>query len=82
MEQHQVKEPNKKHNVGVLFWWLTVSMIAVLVVGAAVLSLITKFEVGHSDSAQLTSHPTNVDHKYASALQLALQFFDVQKCII
>jgi len=80
MELHRHKEPNKNHNVGALFLWLAVSMIAVLVVAAAVLSLITKFEVGHSHSAQLTSHPTNVVQKYASALQLALQFFYVQKC--
>ncbi|ESW28146.1 hypothetical protein PHAVU_003G262600 [Phaseolus vulgaris] len=79
MELNRYKEPNKNHNVGALFLWLAVSMIAVLVVAAAVLSLITKFEVGHSHSAQLTSHPTNVVQKYASALQLALQFFYVQK---
>ncbi|TKY55887.1 Endoglucanase 2 [Spatholobus suberectus] len=70
-------EPNKKPYVSALWWWLTVSIIAVLVVGTGVLSLITKF--GHSDSAQFTTRPTNVVQKYASALELALQFFDVQK---
>ena len=58
------------------------SMITGLLLGAAVVSVVTKFEVRHSDSAQLTSHPTNVVQKYASALQLALQFFDDQKCNI
>ncbi|WVZ25709.1 hypothetical protein V8G54_004253 [Vigna mungo] len=79
MERHHLKEPNKKHNVGALFWWLTVSMIAGLLLAAAVVYVVTKFEVGHSDSAQLTSQTTKVVQKYASALQLALQFFDVQK---
>ncbi|KAG5050854.1 hypothetical protein JHK87_003052 [Glycine soja] len=79
--EHKVndKEPNKKHYVGALCWWLTVSIIAVLVVVAGVLSLITKFKFGHSNSPEFTSHPTNVVQKYASALELALQFFDVQK---
>ena len=81
--EHKVndKEPNKKHYVGALCWWLTVSIIAVLVVDAGVLSLITKHGFGHSNSPEVTSHhPTYVIQKYASALELALQFFDVQKC--
>lgn len=78
MEQ-KVGDPNKKHYVSVLWWWITVSIIAVLVIGAGVLSLITKFH-GHSHSSKFTSQPTNVVQKYASALELALQFFDVQKC--
>lgn len=56
------------------------SVIAGLLLAAAVVYVVTKFEVGHSDSAQLTSQTTKVVQKYASALQLALQFFDVQKC--
>ncbi|RDX91928.1 Endoglucanase 24, partial [Mucuna pruriens] len=76
--EHKVGDPNKNHYVGALCWWLTVSIIAVLVLCAAVISLTTKF--GHSGSAHFTSRPTNVVQKYASALELALQFFDVQKC--
>ena len=57
------------------------SIIAVLVVDAGVLSLITKHGFGHSNSPEVTSHhPTYVIQKYASALELDLQFFDVQKC--
>ncbi|KAK7262948.1 hypothetical protein RJT34_30530 [Clitoria ternatea] len=68
-------KPNKKYHVGALFWWLAVSIIAILVVAAGVLSIITKF--GHK--AKPTTRPTNVVQKYASALELALQYFDVQK---
>ncbi|KAK7376082.1 hypothetical protein VNO78_34934 [Psophocarpus tetragonolobus] len=77
--EHKIKEPNKKHYVGAFCWWVTVSIFAVLVVGAGILSLITKFRFGHSDSEEFTSSPTNVVQKYASALELALLFFDVQK---
>ncbi|KAL2333788.1 hypothetical protein Fmac_015001 [Flemingia macrophylla] len=56
-----------------------VSIIAILVLGVGVLSLITKFKFGHTDPAQLTTSPTNVVQKYAYALDLALQFLDVQK---
>ena len=57
--EHKVndKEPNKKHYVGALCWWLTVSIIAVLVVVAGVLSLITKFKFGHSNSSQFLHVP-------------------------
>ncbi|KAG5108487.1 hypothetical protein JHK84_045394 [Glycine max] len=58
----------------------SLSIIAVLVVDAGVLSLITKHGFGHSNSPEVTSHhPTYVIQKYASALELDLQFFDVQK---
>ncbi|KAJ1422592.1 Six-hairpin glycosidase superfamily [Sesbania bispinosa] len=68
---------NKKYYVGALCWRFIVSIIAVLVIGAAVFTILTKFR--HSHSPQSPSRPTNLVQKYASALELALQFFDVQK---
>ncbi|XP_027347965.1 endoglucanase 2-like [Abrus precatorius] len=76
MEHKVIGNSYKKYNVGALCW-LTVSIIAALVVGAGVLSIVTKFD--HSDSAKRSTSPTNVVQKYASALELALQFFDAQK---
>lgn len=78
MEQ-KIGETNKKYYGSALFWWLTVSIVAVLVVGAGVFTIITKFQFHHHSHS---TQPTNVVHKYASALQLALQFFDVQKGIL
>ncbi|XP_061341166.1 endoglucanase 2-like [Gastrolobium bilobum] len=73
----KVGEPNKKYYVGALCCRLTVSFIAILLLGGVVFSILTKFR--HSDSAQPSTRPTNVVQKYASSLELALQFFDVQK---
>ncbi|KAK7250798.1 hypothetical protein RIF29_33483 [Crotalaria pallida] len=78
MEQ-KVAKPNKKLDVCGLCCNLIVSIITILVVGSGVFYLWNKFH--HHDSAQLPSQsqPTNVVQKYAHALDLALQFFDVQK---
>lgn len=77
--EKKVGEANKRYYGSALFWWLTVSIVAVLVVGAGVFTIITKFHFHHHSHS---TKPTNVVHKYASALQLALQFFDVQKGIL
>lgn len=78
--KHKVVKPNKKYqyHVGALCWWLTLSIIGILVVGAAILLILKRLH--HHDSAQSSAVPTNIVQKYASALELALQFFDVQKC--
>ncbi|KAK2355574.1 endoglucanase [Trifolium repens] len=67
-------DSNRKHYGSALFWWLTVSVVAILVVAAGVFTIFINFH-HHSHSSQ----PSNIVPKYASSLQLALQFFDVQK---
>ncbi|XP_057415695.1 endoglucanase 2-like [Lotus japonicus] len=76
MEQ-KVTVTNKKYLLGALFWKLAVSIIAVLVIGAGVFTILTKFRYSHSP--KLHTRPTNIVHKYASALELSLLFFDAQK---
>jgi ABC-type multidrug transport system permease subunit len=68
-------DSNRKHYGIALFWWLTVSVVAILVVAAGVFTIFINFH-HHSHSSQ----PSNIVPKYASSLQLALQFFDIQKC--
>ena len=59
-------------------WFLLVSVIAILVVVAGVLAIIEDLKDSKKDSA--SHHPGPVVKKYADALDIALQFFDVQKC--
>lgn len=75
MEDKVGDDANRKHYGSALCWWLTVSVVAIFVVGAGVFTILTKFH-HHSHSPQLS----NINPKYVSSLQLALQFFDVQKC--
>ncbi|XLU52431.1 hypothetical protein S245_047079, partial [Arachis hypogaea] len=74
----KVAKKKKNKNVGALCWWLTVSMIGMVVVGAGVLLLLKKLR-HHASPQTLSTFPTNIVQKYASALELCLQFFDVQK---
>lgn len=67
----------KRFNVA-WFWWLTVFAIGALVLTASVLSILNKLH--GSDSTELPTHPASVVQNYATALELAVQFFDVQKC--
>ncbi|PNY12986.1 endoglucanase 24-like protein [Trifolium pratense] len=67
-------DANRKYYGSALCWWLTVSVVAILVVAAGVFTIFINFH-RHSHSPQ----PSNIVPKYASSLQLALQFFDVQK---
>lgn len=69
----------KRFDIVTLVWWLTVFAIAVLVVAAVVLSVLKFLHLSHS-SPQLPTEPTNIVQNYATALDLALQFFDIQKC--
>lgn len=59
--------------------WLIVLVVAALVVTAAVIA----FKVKHKKSSDLgpvPGPPGAVTEKYADALGVALQFFQVQKC--
>ncbi|CAI8609039.1 unnamed protein product [Vicia faba] len=74
MELKVGDDGNRKHYGSAVYWWFTVSMVAIFVVGAGVFTILTKIH-HHSHSPQLS----NINPKYVSSLQLALQFFDVQK---
>ncbi|KAL3723745.1 hypothetical protein ACJRO7_035850 [Eucalyptus globulus] len=56
------------------FWWVLVTVIAVLVIVAVALTILKDF---HSKAAKV--HHSPVEQKYADALGIAMQFFDVQK---
>lgn len=62
-------------------WLLTVSVIASIVVAAAVLTLLRQLNHRNSSDSVLGNRRPIVD-KYADALSIAMQFFDVQKCKI
>lgn len=57
-------------------WYLTVYVIGALVVAAATLTTSKNFR----HSAKPTSIPGTIVEKYTDSLEIALQFFDVQKC--
>lgn len=59
-------------------WWLVVLLIAGLVVTGAVISIRRRSR--HSgEAAPVPGPPGAIEKKYAEALNIALQFFDVQK---
>lgn len=65
---------------GCLGWFLVIVILA-LVVGAVVYAI--KQKMDHSDddkAAPVPGPPGAIDKKYADALKIAMQFFDVQKC--
>lgn len=53
-------------------------MIAILVIVAGVLAILEDLKDSKKNSA--SHHPGPIVKKYADALEMALQFFDVQKC--
>lgn len=60
-------------------WLLTVSVIASIVVAASVLTLLR--QLNHPNgSASVQGNHGPIVKKYADALSIAMQFFDVQKC--
>lgn len=58
-------------------WWVLVTVIGVLVIAAATLTILRDFR---SKAPKVRSHHGPVVQKYADALGIAVQFFDVQKC--
>ena len=60
-----------------LFWWLLVLLIGALVVITAVLTILR--DIHYLKKNRAPTHPINKN--YADALEIALQFFDIQKCI-
>lgn len=62
------------------FGWFLVLVLLALVVGAIVYTI--KKKTSHSDKpAPVPGPPGAVEKKYAEALKVAMQFFDVQKCM-
>lgn len=59
--------------------WLIVLIIAALVVTAAVVA-IKKRKPHHAEVLPVPGPPGAINQKYADALGVALQFFQVQKC--
>ena len=55
-------------------------IIGVLIFAAGLVSLLKRLHRSSSDHHH--TGPTNVDQHYATALELALQFFDIQKCTL
>uniref|UniRef100_A0A5B7B8W6 Endoglucanase n=1 Tax=Davidia involucrata TaxID=16924 RepID=A0A5B7B8W6_DAVIN len=60
-------------------WWLLVLVIATLVVAAAGFTLWRNFHRSDSEAAHVPGSPGAIVDKYAYALNIAMQFFDVQK---
>lgn len=61
-------------------WWLLVFVIGALVIAAGILTILRNyFRDHHSQQSSISNHPNAVVKKYADALEVALQFFDVQK---
>lgn len=61
-------------------WMLIVIFIAVLVAIACALTLWDAFHRSRRSHHHPIRPPSAVDEKYANALGIAMQFFDVQKC--
>ncbi|KAK6939351.1 Glycoside hydrolase family 9 [Dillenia turbinata] len=62
-------------NVG----WFMVAVILALIVGGVVLMYQEKHKHSDSESPPVSDSPGEVSQKYADALKLSLQFFDIQK---
>lgn len=60
--------------------WFLVLIILALVVGAVVYTIKKRIAKSDDDSP-VPGPPGAVQKKYADALNIAMQFFDVQKCI-
>ncbi|CAK7334305.1 unnamed protein product [Dovyalis caffra] len=74
MEAKEVKDAKPKFG---WCWLLLVSVIAILVIAAGVFTIVKDFKGSKKNPASHHSGP--VVKKYADALEIALQFFDVQK---
>ncbi|KAF5735960.1 EG isoform 3 [Tripterygium wilfordii] len=58
-------------------WWLLVLVFGASVVAAGVLTILKQFHHNKRDS--VSDRPADIVKKYADALEIALNFFDVQK---
>lgn len=59
-----------------------VFIILALIVGAIVLAVMKKqSDSDNNKPSPVPGPPGAISHKYAEALKVAMQFFDVQKCM-
>lgn len=75
MEAKEVEDTKSKGGWG---WWLVVFVIGALVIAAGVLTLLKDFDDHKNGSGP--GHHGAIVKKYADAVEIALHFFDVQKC--
>jgi hypothetical protein len=61
------------------FGWFIVAVILALIIGAIVYTVKKKSEKSEGP-APIPGPPGATDKKYADALKIATQFFDIQKC--
>lgn len=61
-------------------WWSFVAVIAVLVAGAASITIWRSFHELHNKVLHVRRPSNGVTQKYSDALGISTQFFDVQKC--
>lgn len=61
-------------------WWLLVTVIVGLVVGAASITIWRDFHELQNKVPKVRRPPVGVTQKYSDALHISTQFFDVQKC--
>ncbi|XP_031400022.1 endoglucanase 2-like isoform X2 [Punica granatum] len=74
------KEDRRSRCKGWWWWWFFVFVFGVLVVALAVVTILRHYF--HSrPSSGVPSHPGDVAEEYVNALGIAMQFFDVQKCM-
>lgn len=61
-------------------WWLLVAAIAVLLTGAATITIRRNFHELPNKVPPIRRPPDGVTQKYREALHISTRFFDVQKC--
>lgn len=71
----------KESKSGGCLGWLLAIVILALVVGAIVYAVKQKMDHANDNKpSPVPGPPGAIDKKYADALKIAMQFFDVQKC--
>lgn len=71
----------EKRSKGGCCGWFIALVILALVVGAVVYAVKKKIDNADSDKpAPVPGPPGAIEQRYASALKIAMQFFDIQKC--
>lgn len=61
-------------------WWILVLAIAAMVVASATLTIWSNDR--HSKVSSVPGRPGKIAENYADALKIAIQFFDIQKCVL
>lgn len=75
------KEDARSRCKGWCWWWVFVFVFGVLVIALAVFTVLRKYFHSRPSSSGTSGRPGDVAQKYVDALGIAMQFFDVQKCM-